>query len=175
MAEDESTTEETPEETPEPEGGKEPDLAVDVAKWKAMARKHEQQAKTNAAAAKKLAELEDANKSEIEKASEAAKTAQERADAAEAKALRYEVALDKGVPKKLMKFLTGSTAEDIEASADELLEALGPDTGGKNTGEETSSGGRPKEKLRPGADTTSTEDEGDDPREIAKKIPRSIF
>lgn len=61
----------------------EPDLAAELAKWKAMARKNEQAAKQNAKAAAKLAEIEEAGKSELEKAQAVAADAEQRAKAAE--------------------------------------------------------------------------------------------
>lgn len=45
-----------------------PDPVAEAEKWKALARKHENQAKANAAAAKRLAEMEKANQSDTEKA-----------------------------------------------------------------------------------------------------------
>lgn len=97
--------------------------------WKAEARKHEQRAKDNAAkakanesAAQRLAEIEDANKSELEKIAARAEAAEKRAAELEAKSIRTEVALAKGVPAAL---LTGSTQEELEASADALIEFRG--------------------------------------------------
>lgn len=86
--------------------------------WKAEARKWEQRAKDNTEAAKKLADLEEANKTELQKAQDAAKAADERAAKAEQSALRASVASDKGVPAGS---LTGSTQEELEKSADELI------------------------------------------------------
>lgn len=146
------------------------DLQAEVDKWKAMARKHEGQAKQNAAAAKRLAELEDASKSDVERATAAATAAEKRAEAAELKASRYEVALDKGVPAKLMKFLTGSSVEEIEASADELLEAVGAKPGDAGSNGST---GKPKEKLVAGA-ASDPDDEPEKPlAEVLAAIPRS--
>lgn len=51
---------------PDKDDGK--DLAAEVAKWKAMARKHEATAKANSDAAKKLADIEESQKTETEKA-----------------------------------------------------------------------------------------------------------
>lgn len=97
--------------------------------WKSEARKHEQRAKDNAAkakanegAAQRLAEIEDANKSEIEKVAARAEAAEKRAAELEAKSIRSDVALAKGVPAAL---LTGSTQEELEASADALIEFRG--------------------------------------------------
>lgn len=144
------------------------DLEAEVAKWKALARKHEGQAKSNAEAAKKVKEMEDASKSDIEKATAAQTAAEKRAEAAEAKALRYEIALEKNVPAKLIKFLGGNTEDEIKAAADELLEAVSPaDTGGSTTGD------KPKEALRAGAAGSSdSEPEEMDPAKLAAEIPR---
>lgn len=143
-----------------------PDLEAEAAKWKALSRKHEAQSKANADAAKRLAAIEESQKSDQQKLAEAQKTAETRADAAEARATRYEVALEKSVPAKLMKFLTGTTREEIEASADELLEAVSPDTG--QSGE---AGGKPRERLKAGAANVA-EPEETDPAKLAAMIPR---
>jgi hypothetical protein len=89
--------------------------------WKAEARKHEARAKANQAAAEKLAALEEAQKSEQQKAEESRLAAERRAQEAEAKALRLEVALDKGVPGHLRGYVQGNTPEEIEASAAQVL------------------------------------------------------
>lgn len=75
--------------------------------------------------ASKLAEIEEAKKTETEKLAEriAATEAREaaaiaKAEAAELKALKSDVARDKGVP---VGSLTGVTKEELEASADELV------------------------------------------------------
>jgi hypothetical protein len=69
-------------------------------------------------AADRLAQLEEANKSEAEKTAERLAAAEKRAAELEAKALRSEVAAAKGVPSAL---LTGSTQEELEAAADALI------------------------------------------------------
>jgi hypothetical protein len=75
--------------------------------------------------ANRLDQLEEATKSEAERATDriAAETA--RADAAEAALIRYEVATEQGVPANAMKFLTGTTRQEIEASAKDVLELIG--------------------------------------------------
>lgn len=167
MADTDTNTEGTEPEGTDGEGAQAPetDWKAEADKWKALSRKHEGQAKSNATAAEKLKEMEDANKSEIDKVTSKATEASKRADAAEAKATRYEVAHEKQVPTKLMKFLTGQTREEIEASADELLEATKPDTG-------ANSSGKPREKLRSGA--SDVEDTGDDKSiaDVLAAIPR---
>lgn len=93
--------------------------------WKAEARKHEARAKqaraeaqANSAAAARLAELEDAQKSDAQKQAEALAKAQAEIAALQADKLRHDVASVHGVPPRL---LTGTTREELEAAAAELL------------------------------------------------------
>lgn len=60
----------------------------------------------------KLAEIEDANKTEIQRATEAATAAEQRAAEAEARALRREVALEVGLSKDDAAYLDALTDED---------------------------------------------------------------
>lgn len=97
----------------------EKDLAAEVDKWKAMSRKNEARAKENEAAARRLAEIEEANKTELEKAlarAEAAEMAvQERAEADERERLAADVADRFGIPDPGV--LNGATLEDLEDHA----------------------------------------------------------
>lgn len=74
------------------------------------------------AKADKLAEIEEANKTEAEKLAQRAEAAEAKLADAERAVLRSEVAAEKNVPASL---LTGSTKEELEASADALLEFRG--------------------------------------------------
>lgn len=65
-----------------------PDLAAELAQWKADARKHEERAKQGAKAIARLAEIEESAKSELEKATAAAAAADERAKQADERATR---------------------------------------------------------------------------------------
>lgn len=148
------------------------DAAAEAAKWKALARKHEDQAKANAAAAKRLKELEDADKSALEVANEKLAEAERRAAESEARVIRAEVAASKGLTLAMAKRLVGATREEIEADADELLTELkGADSGASNGkgGDDTSR--RPTEKLRPGA-VPQAEAEENDPTKLAAQVPR---
>jgi hypothetical protein len=89
-------------------------------------------ARDEAAALKaKLQEIEDRDKTEQQRKDEAAAADAKRATDAEAKALRYEVAADKGIPLKHAHRLVGSNKEELEADATELAKELkaedGPD------------------------------------------------
>ncbi|MEU6661253.1 hypothetical protein [Streptomyces sp. NPDC046821] len=75
--------------------------------------------------AKKLKEYEDAQKSDLDKLTERATSAETSAADATAKLLRYEVAAAKKLPAEWAARLQGSSKEDLEADADSLLEALG--------------------------------------------------
>ena len=113
-----------------------------VAKLRAESAKYRTEAKANAKAAEKLAAIEEASKSELDKAAERATAAEARAAAAEAQLVRKDIAAAKGLKPEAAEFLTGTTPEEIEASADKLL-ALMP--------EQQRPPGRPVEQLQSGA------------------------
>lgn len=103
----------------EAEGQPDKDWKAEAEKLKALARKHETRAKENAEKAKQYDALEQASKTELERAVDAAR-AEGRAEA-ETKAMRFEVALEKGLPPALARRLQGASREELEADADELL------------------------------------------------------
>lgn len=74
--------------------------------WKAEARKWEARARKNSSAAKKLQELEDESKSELQKALERAEKAESKAKALEnahkVQALKSNLAQEFGVPSELI-------------------------------------------------------------------------
>ncbi len=148
---------------------RERDWKAEAEKWKALARKHEQQAKANAEAARRLREAEEQEKTVAERLADLERARQD----AELRALRYEVAAEKNLPARLVRFLHGSSREELEEAADELLEAIKPaDTGGSpGTGNAT---GKPRERLRPGS-APDAEPEETDPRKLAGMIPRRPF
>jgi len=105
---------------------------AEVDKWKALSRKNEARAEENADKAKRFDEAEDANRTELERE-------KARADAAEkiiadnkaktdAAALREEVAKAKGFEDRKVPptALRGTTREELEAHADEILALLPP-------------------------------------------------
>lgn len=124
----EATQPETPEvpaetapETPET------DYRAEAEKWKALSRQNEAQAKANAEKAKRFDEFEEAQKSELQKSEERAAAAEARAAEVEQRALRAEVAANTGVPLNL---LHGTTAEELQASADAALAWKAPKASG---------------------------------------------
>lgn len=119
--------------------------------WKSKAREQEKRAKANADAAKRLSEIEEAQKTEQQKSAEAREAAERKASEAQTNALKLEVALDKAPDgmslaqvRKLAKRLTGSSQEELESDADELFGEFGPKEKPK-PGEQQ----RPKERLTP--------------------------
>lgn len=73
----------------------------------------------------KVKEYEDATKSEQEKLTESLTAAEARAEQAALNALRYEVAIDNGIPKSIASRLQGGTREELEEDAKSLLAELG--------------------------------------------------
>ena len=146
---DDATTVEVPAQEQQPEPAPAPAAAEDkkqtfdaeyVAKLRAEAAKYRTDAKANAEAAKRLAEIEEANKTEAQKQAEALQRLQQENEALKLQSLTAQVAAEKGVPAEL---LTGSTREEIEARADALLTFRGeqkqtpPDFGAGQRGTET--------------------------------------
>lgn len=75
--------------------------------------------------ARKFDELEQANMSDAEKLSNKTTAAEARADAAESKLLRMEIATAKGLTPEQAARLNGSTAEELNTDADSLLALFG--------------------------------------------------
>ena len=125
----------------------------------------------------------DTSKSDLQKLTDRVTAAEKRAADAEAKQLRAEVAQAKGLTAAQAKRLTGSSKEELEADADDLLAAFGgkkdapkPEgEGGKDGGEDdkgTDAGsaifGRPKERLTSGAAPDSEPEKSGD--ELAAEV-----
>jgi hypothetical protein len=114
------------EQQPKPTGdGKPPAQEDNKTDWKAEARKWEQRAKENNKAAERLKEIEDAEKSELEKEREKREAAERKVQEFEAKETRRElaekVAREKRVPVQLLMRGGGDTEEDMRSYADDIL------------------------------------------------------
>lgn len=72
----------------------------------------------------RLQKIEDADKSEAEKAAARAEAAEKRANEAEAKALRLEIADELKVPAHLRKFLSATDEDALREQATDLLASL---------------------------------------------------
>ncbi len=109
-----------------------------VAKLRAENARYRTEAKANSDAAKKLADIEEANKSEAQKQAEALQRLQQENAALRLSTIKAQVAAEKGVP---MDLLHGSSAEELQASADALLAFRGnaapptPDFGAGDRGD----------------------------------------
>lgn len=97
----------------EPAAETAPDLAAEVAKWKALSKKNEQRAKENAEARKRLDEIEEASKTETERFRERAEAAEKEAKQARADAMRAKKAATSGVDEDLIH---GDTEEEMDAA-----------------------------------------------------------
>jgi len=117
--------------------------------------------------AAKLQEHDDKDKSEAQKLQERAEAAEQKLAAAERNAMVASVALKKGLTEAQAKRLIGTTVEELEADADELLATFTPEPGQEPVP------GRPRERLRPGA-APSAEPEETDPAKLAAMVPRRI-
>lgn len=74
----------------------------------------------------RLKEIEDRDKTESARAIERAEVAEKAAAVAEARALRLEVASEKGLTPAQAKRLVGESREELEADAQELLDTFKP-------------------------------------------------
>ncbi|RDG37956.1 hypothetical protein [Streptomyces corynorhini] len=119
--------------------------------WKAEARKWEVRAKENSTAAARLAELEDANKTEAQRLAERAAAAEQSATAAQAEALRWRIAARAGISDQDAEiFLTGTSEEALTRQAERLVALRTPAPAAQDTTPQPQSHA-PVEALRPGA------------------------
>jgi hypothetical protein len=140
-------TPDAPTDAPTPGAETAPDTGGESTDWKSEARKWEQRAKENSSAAARLKEIEDASKSEAQRAQEALAEAQRERDEAAVRALRYEVAAERGIPADALELLHGTTREELEVKADKLKTLISdpqPDRRPDRTlGQTQTSGGTP--------------------------------
>jgi ATPase subunit of ABC transporter with duplicated ATPase domains len=98
--------------------------------WKQKSRENEARAKSNADKAKELDALKESQKTETQKQLDAQAAAEKRATDAETRALRLEVAAAKGLTPEQAKRLIGTTQQELEADADDLLATFKSSTDG---------------------------------------------
>lgn len=163
MADEPTPTPDDP--TPPPDKPEQTDTPPAVAKntddvdaMKTALHKANKEAET---ARLKLKEIEDRDKTDSEKLTERLTTAEKRATDAEHRALRLEVAAGKGLTPIQAKRLVGTTPEELEADADELLATFVPNRPNVT--------GRPSPALRGGGDPTEDVEETD-PAKLAAAI-----
>jgi hypothetical protein len=100
------------------------DLAEQLAHWKSQARKHEQRAKQNASAAQRLQQIEDANKTELQKALDAQKAAELERDEAMQIHARMMAAAANDLPVELIEHLGTGTEEEINERAELFAQVI---------------------------------------------------
>lgn len=89
--------------------------------WKQKAREQEKRAKANADAATRLAEIEEAQKSEAQKAADRVAQLEKEASSARAEALRFKVATKHGISDEDAElFLTATDEETLTRQAERL-------------------------------------------------------
>lgn len=133
------------------------DWRAEAEKWKKFSRTWEDRAKENEEAQRRLAEIEDAGKSELEKLqaqlkadAERVAEAEKRAEAAEKARLRTDVALEFGISKEDRElFLTA----DDEATLKKQAEALSKRRGAENPNQGKGRGGNDKSSAQAWADS----------------------
>lgn len=84
--------------------------------------------------AAKAAELEEQSRTELDRLMERATAAESAATAALLQSQRMEVAVSKGLTTAQARRLNGSTIEELESDADELVESFGPRTADRPPG-----------------------------------------
>lgn len=162
MADDDSTN--TPEPDAETPTAPEPPNDVDalraaLAKANDDAKRHRLRNKELEPLAERAKQLEESQKTETERLTERLTAAEKRA----LDAVRYEVALDKGLTRSQAKRLVGNTPEELAADADELLADLG------HTEATPPVTRRPAERLRGGSEPEQ-EPEEKDVRKIGERM-----
>lgn len=104
-----------------------------VEKWKHFARVWEERAKSNEEAAKKLNELEEATKSDIQKAKERAEKAENELKAAKHKILVTSIASEFSLSSEDTNlFLTGNDEDTLRAQAEALAKKNVTDNNNNN-------------------------------------------
>ena len=107
---------------------------------------------------------QEAQKTELQKAIDRATKTEGAAAEASLTALRYEVALEKGLTAVQAKRLVGKTKDELSADADELVASFKDDG---QTAPKTP--GLPRERLRGGGNPDTEVDETD-PRKLAEGL-----
>jgi hypothetical protein len=142
---------------------------AEAKKWKdvtlkaeARANKAAATAKENAAAAKELADLKDRDKTELQRQTDRALKAEQRADQSDARYHRTLAAATYGVPPSLIEQISGSTEDECNASAEALAAAINEAADEraaaavKAAGGQVMRGQRPVESMRAGAAPASS-------------------
>lgn len=159
---------------PKPEPDTKPDAKPDPDAGAKKALDEERKARREAEKLAKdlearLKELEDKDKSEVEKLRDEVTELTKKLGESDAKTLRSEVAIAKGLTAAQAKRLVGTTREELETDADEILEAF--PTGGGTPKPPPSR--KPAPNLRGGTEPDSNDQDVEtDPAKLAANVPR---
>jgi hypothetical protein len=164
MADDPTPPEPKPDPKPDPELGDAGKKALEAER--AARRDADKQLR---AVQEELKKLQDKDKSETDRLRDEVEQLKAQSAEGAAKALRAEVALSKGLSAAHAKRLVGTTREELEADADEILEAF-PSPGGGAT---PPPGKRPVPDLKGGTDPSDTPVETN-PAKLAASVPRGF-
>jgi hypothetical protein len=119
-AEQDTTPAEQPTPESEPDKGDEKDWAAEAEKWKSHARKWEGTAKQNADAAKRLAALEDSQKSETQKLNDALAEREVELQELRVEKVRSQAGRDAKLDPELWEFITAADPDEAAAQAKRL-------------------------------------------------------
>jgi hypothetical protein len=135
-------------------------LAQELARIKTESRKWEKRAKGNAEAADQLKKIQDANKTDLERAQQAQREAEEARDEALAMHSRVMAAATHNLPVDLIDYLGTGTEDEIMERAQGIGQAIEAEVQRRvdealRTGNQTRNGfapaARPVESMRPGS------------------------
>ena len=130
--------------------------AAEIEKWKSLSRQHEARAKSNAEAATKLEEIEESQKSEVDRAADRIKKADARVADAEAELVRLKVAVRHGLSEDQATRLIGTTEDELDADAKVLLKLLAPPEVEEEEDDPPTVVGAPKPKLQSGSSSKTS-------------------
>ncbi len=158
----------------------------DTTALKSALAKERKRAADAEARVKNLEQSINDGKSDGERVAATLQELRERADAADRRAMIAEVAVTKGLTTAQARRLQGTTIEEMEADADELLAAFKPAEGGAEGGADANAGGnaggttgrpatgagRPRENLKPGALPPADQSPEYDSKAFLAAVPR---
>lgn len=107
-------------------GAAEPDYRAEAEKWKALARKHETSAKQNAAAAKELDTIRDAQKTSEQRLNDQLAAVQVELAQHRTRDVRTSAVLQAGLPADMAEYLTEVEPDAALEQAKRLAERLKP-------------------------------------------------
>jgi hypothetical protein len=105
-------------------GEEEVDWKSEAEKWRGLSRKHEQASKQNASAARRLKELEDKDKTELQLAQEQLAEAQQSARDSQENHWRMMAAAMNDLPVEMIDLLGTGTEEEINERAEAMAQVI---------------------------------------------------